>query len=56
MISLLIALVIFALVVSLLWWLIQMIPLPQPVRVVITVLFCLVCIVYLLQRFNLASL
>lgn len=47
MLELLVGLVIFALVAYLLWWLINMIPLPQPVRVIVTVLFVLICLVML---------
>lgn len=48
MISLLIGLVVFALIAYLLWWLLSLIPLPQPIRVIVTVLFVLICIVMLL--------
>ena len=49
MIGLLIALVIFCLIAYLFWWLINMIPLPQPVRIIVIVLFVLICIVMLLN-------
>ena len=54
MIGLLIGLVVFALVAYLLWWLLQQFPLPQPVRLIVTVLFVLICIVMLLNYFPLS--
>lgn len=53
MIGLLIGLVVFALVAYLVWWLLQQFPLPQPVRLIVTVLFVLICIVMLLNYFPL---
>ena len=44
-----VGLVFLALTVYLLWWLINMIPLPQPIRIIITVLFVLICVVVLLD-------
>lgn len=49
MISLLVGLVVFALIAYLIWWLLSLIPLPQPVRIIVTALFVLVCIVVLLD-------
>ena len=49
MISLLVGLVVFALIAYLLWYLINLIPLPQPVRIIVTVLFVLICVVMLLN-------
>jgi hypothetical protein len=51
MLELLIGLVFFALVAYLLWWLLSTIGvgLPQPVRVIITVLFVLICLFALLN-------
>ena len=53
MIGLLIGLVVFALVAYLLWWLLQQFPMPQPVRLIVTVLFVLICVVMLLNSFPL---
>ena len=53
MISLLIGLIIFALVAYLLWWVLNQIPMAQPVRVVVTVVFVLICVVALLNYFPL---
>lgn len=53
MLSLLVGLVFFALVAYLLWYLLNLIPLPPPVRVIITVLFVLICLVGLLNYFPL---
>ena len=49
MIGLLFGIVVFALVAYLLWWLLQQIPLPQPLRVILTVLFVLFCVGVLLN-------
>lgn len=49
MISLLIGLVIFCVLASLGWWVINQFPLPQPIRVLVTVLFVLICLVILLN-------
>lgn len=53
MLGLLISLVVFALVAYLLWWVLSLIPMPQPLRVVVTVLFVLVCVLILLDYFPL---
>lgn len=53
MIGLLIGLVVFALVAYLVWWLLQQFPMPQPVRLIVTVLFVLICVVMLLNYFPL---
>ena len=53
MIGLLIGLVVFALVAYLVWLLLQQFPMPQPVRLIVTVLFVLICIVMLLNYFPL---
>ena len=53
MIGLLIGLVVFALVAYLVWWLLQQFLLPQPVRLIVTVLFVLICVVMLLNYFPL---
>ena len=39
MISLLIGLIIFALICYMLWWVLNQIPMAQPIRVIVTVLF-----------------
>ena len=49
MVGLLIGLVVFALIASLLWWLIQQFPLPQPVRLIVICAFVLICILVLLN-------
>lgn len=49
MIGLLIGLVVFALVAYLLWYCLNLLPLPPPVRIIVTVLFVLICIVCLLN-------
>ena len=56
MIGLLIGLVVFALVAYLLWWLLNQFPLPQPVKMIVTVLFVLICIIVLLNYVDLPSL
>ena len=52
LLSMLIALVILALVVYLLFWLLGQFPMPQPVRVTITVLVALGVFVVLLRMFG----
>lgn len=47
MLSLLIGLVVFALIAYLVWYLINLFPLPQPVRIIVIVLFVLICIIVL---------
>ena len=49
MIGLLIGLVVFCLIAYLIWYLINLFPLPQPVRIIVIVLFVLICIVGLLD-------
>lgn len=53
--SLLIWIIVVALVVYLLFWLLGQIPMPQPVRTVITVLVALLLLVYLVNRFGLLA-
>ena len=48
-IGMLIGLVVFALIAYLLWYLINLFPLPQPIRIIVIVLFVLICIVGLLN-------
>ena len=49
MISLLITLLIFALIAGLIWWALQQIPLPPPVRMVIVVVFVIILVLVLLE-------
>ena len=56
MLGLLIGLVFLCLLAYLAWWLINMIPLPQPIRVVAVVLFVLIFLVALLNYFPLGGL
>lgn len=49
MLSLLVGLIVLALVIYLCWYVLNLIPMPPPVRVVITVLFVIICIVALLN-------
>lgn len=49
MFMLLIGLIFFALVVYILWYVLNTIPLPQPVKVVISVIFVLVCLLMLMN-------
>jgi heme A synthase len=49
MISLLIGLIIFALFVYVAWWVLNMIPMPQPIRVVVTVVFVLIVLLALMN-------
>jgi hypothetical protein len=58
MIELLFGLVVFALFACLVWWLLSTIGpgLPQPVRMIIMVLFVLICIIVLLNYLPLGGL
>jgi hypothetical protein len=53
LIYLLVSLIIIALVCYLLWWALSQIPLPQPIRTVVVVLFVLVVVLYLVRQFGL---
>lgn len=55
LIALLITIIIVALVGYLLFWALAQIPLPEPVRVVVTVLVAVILIVFIVQRFGLLS-
>jgi len=49
MISLLLTLVIVCLIAYVIWWALNQIPLPQPLRVVAVVLFAVILVLILLQ-------
>jgi hypothetical protein len=49
MIGLLVGLIIFCIVAGLAWWVINQFPMPQPVRVAVTVVFVLICLLILLN-------
>lgn len=49
MLSLLVGLIIFALVCYVLWWVLSQIPMAQPIRVIVTVVFVLIVLVALLN-------
>lgn len=53
MLELLIAIVVLCLIAYLLFWALSKIPLPEPVRVVVTVLIALLFLVFIVQRFSL---
>lgn len=55
MLELLIAIIVLCLVGYLLFWALSRIPLPEPVRVVVTVLIALLFLVFIVQRFGLLS-
>ena len=55
MLELLIAIVVLCLIAYLLFWALSKIPLPEPVRVVVTVLIALLFLVFIVQRFGLLS-
>jgi hypothetical protein len=56
MIDLLIGLLVACLVVGLVWYCIGMIPMPQPVRTIVTIIFAIICILVLLQYVSLGGL
>jgi tellurite resistance protein TehA-like permease len=49
MIGLLIGLIVFAVVVYILWIILNMIPMPQPIKLIVTLVFALICLIALLQ-------
>ena len=49
LISLLISLIILGLVLSVVWWILSLIPAPQPIATVIRVVFALICLIALLS-------
>jgi hypothetical protein len=56
MFALLLGLLFFVVVAGLFWWVIQQVPLPQPMRVVVTVIFVLICLLILLNYLPTAGL
>ncbi len=44
----LITLLVLLLIFAVFWWVIQQLSLPQPVRMVVVVVFAIICLVYLL--------
>jgi hypothetical protein len=48
MISLLISLLILVLVISIIFWVLTMIPIPQPFANIVKVILVLICLIYLL--------
>jgi hypothetical protein len=53
LLGLLVALIVVCLVGYILFWALAQIPLPEPVRVVVTVLVALVLVIWIIQRFGL---
>jgi hypothetical protein len=49
MIGLLIDLLVFALIAGIVWWVLQQIPLPPPIRMVVIVVFALIAILVLVS-------
>ena len=47
MIGLLISLLVFCLIAAIIWWVLQQLPLPQPIRMVVIVVFALIAILWL---------
>jgi len=48
MISLLINLLVICLIIGLGWWLLQVIPMPPPIKQVATVIFAVICVIILI--------
>jgi heme A synthase len=44
----LISLLVFVIVAGLIWWLLSMLPIPDPFKKVVLVIFIVICIIYLL--------
>jgi hypothetical protein len=55
LLSLLIAVIVIALICYILFWALAQIPLPQPIRAVITVLVAIILIVWIVNRFGLLA-
>ena len=53
--GLLIAIVILCLVAYLIFWALAQIPLPDPIRTILTVLIALILLVFIIQRFGLLA-
>lgn len=51
MISTLIYLLIVCIIVGLLWWVITLIPMPEPIRRVVTVIFVVIVVLVLIFQF-----
>ena len=51
--TLLVTIIVAALVFYILWFALSQIPLPQPIRTVVVVLFILVFVVWIVQKFGL---
>jgi uncharacterized membrane protein YwzB len=47
--SLLISLLVFVLILSIAWWALNQLPLPQPIRSIVVVIIAIIAIVFLLQ-------
>lgn len=45
----LISLLIFAIIMGLIWYLLSLLPLPEPFRLIVTVIFVVICILFLLS-------
>ena len=52
LISLLFGLIILCLIIYVLWFALSQIPLPAPIRTIVVVLFVLIVLVYVLQRYG----
>jgi hypothetical protein len=53
--SILISLIILCVVLGLLWWLISMLPIPEPFGLVVRVCFILLAIIFIVERFGLLT-
>jgi hypothetical protein len=55
LLGLLITIILVCLVAYIIFWALAQIPLPEPVRVVVTVLVALILIIFIVQRFGLLT-
>jgi hypothetical protein len=55
LLGILIAIIVLCLIAYLIFWALAQIPLPEPVRVIVTVLIVLVFLVFIVQRFGLLA-
>jgi len=53
--GLLIAIIVLCLIAYLVFWALAQIPLPDPVRTIITVLIALILLIFIIQRFGLLA-
>lgn len=56
MLSLLVGLLIVCLVIALAWYIVGLIPMPQPIRTIVTIVFAIICVLVLISYLPLEGL